>query len=130
MNTPPAILIVDDDKFLLDMYSMKFAKEGFTVQSALSASDALDFLRGGFQADAILFDLTMPEKDGFAFLQSLREEHLGERAKKVALTNQSSDAEKTKALELGADQFIVKATMIPSEVLASVRSLLTAPSTK
>jgi DNA-binding response OmpR family regulator len=125
---PQNIMLVDDDKFLLDMYSMKFVKEGFSVQACLSVNQAIEALHGGFIPDAILFDLTMPERDGYSFLTSLREEHLAEHAKKIALTNQSTDAEKAKAMELGADDFIVKATMIPSEVVAKVRSMLGTPS--
>lgn len=120
-------MLVDDDKFLLDMYSMKFVKDGFSVQVCLSVNDAVTALHGGFTPDAVVFDLTMPVRDGYDLLQTLRDEHLAESAKKVALTNQSTDSEKAKAMELGADLFIVKATMIPSEVVANVRSLLGLP---
>src|SRR3989338_814027 len=120
-KSPGSVLILDDDKFLLDMYGVKFMHEGFTVQTCLSPREALECLRQGFSPDAIIFDLVMPEADGFVFLQSLRSEHLAERASKIALTNQSSDSEKKKAEELGADDFIVKATMIPSEVVSTVR---------
>lgn len=118
------ILLVDDDKFLLDMYSMKFTREGFNVQACLSAHDALEALRHGFAARVILLDLTMPECDGFEFLQTLSKEKLGLSAIKIALTNQSNDAERQKAKELGADEFIVKATMIPSEVVNTVKTAL------
>ncbi|HEY4514120.1 MAG TPA: response regulator [Candidatus Paceibacterota bacterium] len=119
-QTKGNILLVDDDKFLLDMYSMKFTALGFTIQSALSATDALTALRNGFAADAIVFDLIMPEHDGFSFLQSLAAEKLGKNAALIALTNESEDGVKAKALELGADRLITKATMIPSEVVGAV----------
>lgn len=118
------ILLVDDDKFLLDMYSMKFTQSGYAVQACLSAGDALDSLRHGYVPDAILFDLTMPELDGFQFLEAIRAEKLAPSALKIALTNQSSDLERNRALELGADQFLIKATMIPSEVVNTVASAL------
>lgn len=120
------ILLVDDDKFLLDMYSMKFEQEGFTVQAALSARDGIDVLRHGFAPDAILFDLTMPEVDGYEFLKTIEAEKLADKAVKIALTNQSTDAEKQKAIEFGADDFLVKATMIPSEVVATLKQKLAA----
>ncbi len=124
-DTPKAhIVLTDDDKFLLDMYAMKFAKEGYDVQACLSVEDALKVLRGGFPADAILFDITMPERDGFSFLQAIATEKLAQSALKIALTNQNDDAEKQKAAELGASEYIVKATMIPSEVVAKVAELL------
>jgi DNA-binding response OmpR family regulator len=126
MSDPVKILILDDDKFLLDMYSMKFTSEGFTVQACLSARDALAQLKQGFSPDAVLFDLTMPECDGFDFLQELAKQKLAVGAKKIALTNQSNDEDKNKALELGADLYIVKATMIPSEVVNTVKSALSA----
>ena len=124
MTDTKNILLVDDDKFLLDMYSMKFTQDGFTVQACVSGNDALESLRHGFAPVAILFDLTMPEKDGYEFLQNLRDEHLAEHALKLALTNQSTDAERAKALELGADDYLVKATLIPSEVVNTVKSAL------
>ncbi len=124
LQKPPAILLVDDDKFLLDMYAMKFTNGGFNTHASLSVADALEVLRHGFVADAVVFDLTMPEHDGYALLQSLRDEHLAEGAKKIVLSNQATDAEKAKATELGADEFLVKATMIPSEVVAKVGSII------
>ncbi|QQG38220.1 MAG: response regulator [Candidatus Kaiserbacteria bacterium] len=115
-----SVLFVDDDKFLADMYGLKFTNGGFTVQACLSVADALEALRSGFQADAIVFDLVMPERDGFSFLQALRDEKLAPQAVRIALTNQSDDSEKKKAEELGVDRYVVKASMIPSEVVALV----------
>ncbi len=123
-HTPPTILLVDDDKFLLDMYAMKFSKSGFEVHACLSVKDALETLKHGFAADAIVFDLTMPEMDGYALLQALHDEKLGEGAKKIVLSNQATDAEKAKATELGAEEFLVKATMIPSEVVEKVSAII------
>jgi DNA-binding response OmpR family regulator len=62
----------------------------------------------------------MPEMDGFALLQTIRDEKLAVGAKLVALTNQSDEAEQNKAKELGADRYIIKASMIPSEVVAAI----------
>jgi len=111
------VLLLDDDKFLVGMYGMKFTAGGFQVQTCLSVSEALGALRTGFAADAIVFDLIMPEQDGFAFLEALRAEHLVPDAVRIALTNQSNDAEKARADGFGVDRYIIKATMIPSEVV-------------
>ncbi len=119
-----AILLVDDDKFLLDMYGMKFSQNGYTVETCLSAKQALGIVRGGFKPEVILFDLTMPELDGFSFLKALSDERLAEGALKIALTNQSDESERTKAAELGASGYIVKASMIPSEVVNTVNEEL------
>ena len=118
------ILLVDDDKFLLDMYSMKFVQEGYSVQACTSGKDAIDIVRGGFAPDAILFDITMPECDGFQFLEEVMKNHLADHAVKLALTNQNADEERKRILELGADQYLIKATIIPSEVVNIVNTAL------
>jgi CheY-like chemotaxis protein len=114
------VLLLDDDKFLADMYSMKFTQEGYDMNACLSVNDAIAALKKGFDPDAVVFDLVMPEHDGFSFLQALASEHLAPRAVRIALTNQSDDQEHQKAMQLGADRYIVKASMIPSEVVAAV----------
>lgn len=114
------VILLDDDKFLADMYSMKFTQSGYEVNVCLSVDDAIEAMKKGFDPDVILFDLVMPGQDGFAFLQTLAREHLAGHAVKIALTNQSEDQEREKALQLGADRYIVKASMIPSEVVNAV----------
>lgn len=124
MSDKQNILLVDDDKFLVDMYSMKFTAAGYAVQACLSGKDAVAAIQGGFDPTVILFDVTMPDMDGFAFLQALRDQKLATGALKIALTNQNSEQEKAKANELGAVSYIVKASMIPSEVVAAVAAEL------
>jgi two-component system response regulator AtoC len=114
------VLLLDDDKFLADMYSMKFTQEGYEISAFLSVNDAVAALKKGLDPDAVVFDIVMPEHDGFSFLQILASEHLAQNAVKIALTNQSDDQERAKATQLGADRYIVKASMIPSEVVAAV----------
>lgn len=112
-----AVLLVDDDKFLLDMYAMKFTKEGFVVHGCLSVNEAIETLRGGFEADAVVFDLIMPERDGFSLLEAIKAEKLAPKATLIALSNQMEDSDRNRATELGAAAFIVKASKIPSEVV-------------
>jgi len=114
------IILLDDDKFLLDMYSMKFSQEGYVVQSCLSVDEVLASLRGGFAADAVIFDLVMPENDGFDLLRAIKEELLVPKAALIALTNQGEDEERDKIEDLGAHEYIVKAMTVPSEVVKKV----------
>ncbi|MDP2648292.1 MAG: response regulator [bacterium] len=123
-NTSRSVMLVDDDKFLLDMYTTKFTQHGYSVQACVSADDALKLLREGMEPDAVLFDLTMPERDGLSFLQEIKDSKLASKTLKIALTNQSSEDEKAKVIALGTDSYIVKATMIPSEVVNTIDQLL------
>lgn len=115
-----SILLVDDDRLLRDMYAVKFKEQGFTTEEAEGALEALERLRAGLSPDVIMFDIVMPGLDGYGFLETLHTEGLVPRAIKVALSNQGLDAEIERAKSLGANEFIVKANTIPSQVVSQV----------
>lgn len=123
MNDKKKILIVDDDKFLVHMYAMKFEKSGFTVDFALDGLEAVEKLRNNFDPDIILLDLIMPGMDGFAFLDIIKKENLLKKSIVIMLTNQGLASDITKAEEYGVHGYIVKATTIPSEVVEEVVNL-------
>ena len=119
--TPANIMLVDDDKFLLDMYSVKFSQAGYAVEPCFSTHEALQKLRGGLKPAVILFDVTMPGEDGFALVETITKEKLAPGARLIALTNQGNDADKKHAEEIGIHKYCIKASMIPSEVVAMVK---------
>jgi CheY-like chemotaxis protein len=123
-GAPYKILIVDDDKFLLNMYSVKFQKEHFNVTTAGDGKDALQKLQDGLEPDAIILDIVMPVMDGLEMLENMRKLGLAKEATVLILSNQgqSSDIEKAKRLHI--DGYIVKATTIPSEVVTEVLRML------
>lgn len=118
------IFIVDDDKFLLDMYTFKFKEKGFEVTQAFGSVDALSKLKGGIAPDIILLDVVMPAMDGFELLGIIKGENLAPQAKVIVLSNlgQPSDIEKGRAL--GASGYVVKASATPSEVVEKVMIVL------
>lgn len=115
------ILLVDDDKFLLDMYAKKFTSSGFEVNTAESGTDAIDKIKEGLIPDVVVADVTMPGIDGFEFLEQIKEERLLPDAVTILLTNQSMESDVARAKEIGVHEYIVKATMIPSEVVDAVQ---------
>lgn len=118
------VLLVDDDQFLLNMYSLKFRNSGFEMETAASALSALQKLRDGLQPDVLLCDLVMPAMDGIEFIKKVKEEKLSPAAAIVVLTNQGQSTEVEKAQALGVDGYIVKASSIPSEVVNEVKAIL------
>ena len=120
------ILLVDDDKFLLNMYAMKFQKEGLEIFTAGDGAAALQKLRDGLSPDVILLDIILPTMDGLKFLEEVRKSKLVPEAAIILLTNQSESADIEEAKKLGIDGYIVKATTIPSEVLGEVMKILKA----
>ncbi len=120
-DTKTKIFLVDDDRFLLDMYTVKFQKNGLDVETATGSNAALARLREGYMPDIILLDIIMPTMDGLALLEMIRAEKLASESTIIMLTNQADDEEK--AEKLGIDGFIIKAMTIPSEVVAKVMDI-------
>lgn len=120
------LLLVDDDKFLLGMYSLKFSNKGFNVDSTVGSLDALKKLRAGAIYDIILIDIIMPGMDGLELLSTMREEKLSPDATVIMLTNQGQSADIDRAKSLNVQGYIVKASTIPSEVLDEVMKIYSA----
>lgn len=120
------ILIVDDDEFLLDMYTVKFKEAGFEVDFAAEGRTAKEKMRK-HRYDAILLDIVMPQLDGFTILKDLRQEKGNVNIKDaliVYLTNLGQREDIEKGLALGVDDYIIKAHFTPSEVVRKVEELL------
>jgi len=118
------ICLLDDDRFLIDMYALKFRSLGHTVTPNASGKELLSFLKEHPQQDAILLDVVMPDMTGFDVLEAIRKENLAPGAVVIMLTNQGSDADLDRARELGANGYIIKASSIPSEVVARTTEVI------
>lgn len=113
------IYMVDDDQFLLDLYAVKFKNAGHEVNVFPGGEELLATLRKKEpEPDAILLDLIMPGIDGFGVLEAIRKEKLAPNARLIVLSNQGQESDLEKAKALGAANYIIKASAIPSEVLA------------
>lgn len=123
-QTPTKIFIVDDDKFLLDMYTFKFKEKGFDVTQAYGSVDALNKLKGGIIPDVMLIDIVMPTMDGFDLLTIIKNENLAPKAKVVILSNLGQPVDIEKGRNLGANGYVIKASSTPSEVVAKVMIVL------
>ena len=122
-NIKPKVLIVDDDKFLLNMYSIKFSKNNYEVNSATSGEEAFTKIKEGYIPDVILLDIVMPGMDGFEVLEKLRTDKIAPNALVIMLTNQGQLSDIDKAKGFGINGYIIKATTIPSEVVEEVTKI-------
>ncbi|KKR45032.1 MAG: hypothetical protein A3G47_00495 [Candidatus Zambryskibacteria bacterium RIFCSPLOWO2_12_FULL_39_45] len=118
INKQLKILLIDDDRFLLDMYLLKFKKSGLTIDTSSNSLSALEKIREKHDYDIVLLDIIMPGMDGLELLKIIRNEKLVPKAVIIMLTNQADDFQKAK--DLAVDGYIIKATTIPSEVVGQV----------
>ena len=116
----PYILIVDDDEYLLDIYSMKFREEGVKIDTAVGGNEAIDKISSDEDYDIILLDIIMPKVGGFEVLEQLTEEGVDVDAEIMILSNQGQPDDIKRAEGYGIDEYIVKANAVPSEVVDRV----------
>ncbi len=124
MSTQKKILIIDDDSFLLDMYSLKFSQSGYEVESSLGSVQAYEKLKKGFSPDLILMDIVMPEMNGFELLEKISKEKLTKDVPIIMLSNRGQQGDIDQAMKLGAVGYIVKANTTPSEVITKVDQII------
>ena len=117
------ILLIDDDKFLIDMYSLKFRENSLDVETVFGGQEALDKLKENDVFDIILMDLIMPAMDGFELLKKIREEKLAKNSAIIILSNQGQKSDIDRVESLVIDGYIIKASTIPSEVLSKVLTI-------
>ena len=119
------LLLVEDDKFLLDMYNTKL-KESFEVTSVSSATDALSQIEGGLEPEIILTDIVMPNMDGFEFLAEIKKRKLAASAVKIILSNLGQKDDIDKGSSLGAHGYIIKAMSTPTETVKKIMEIAAA----
>lgn len=120
-----SILLLDDDTFLLDMYSNRLKNEGYETIACNSADEALNILRSGTKVNLMLIDIIMPVMSGFEFMQTLKEEGLDNDVIKIILSNTSDQTEAIeKGQTFGVSKFMVKAESTPSDVVGLVNRML------
>lgn len=118
------IYLVDDDRFLLDMYAVKFRAQGHDVTAFPGGKEVLEALRDKPAPDAMLLDVVMPDIDGFQVLETVRKENLVASTKIIILSNQGQDSDIEKAKSFGVAGYIIKASAIPSEVYTETISII------
>ena len=117
------VLIVEDDAFLINIYSTKFEGEGYNVSIAENGEIGLEQVSKEMP-DIILLDILMPRLNGFGFLQEIKAKKEFGQIPIILLTNLNQNNDIEKGLSLGADDYLVKAHFMPSEIVEKVQALL------
>ena len=123
MAKPITILLVEDDTFLVEMYTTKFELEGFEVHTAEDGKKGLDMAKK-VKPDIILLDILMPKMDGFAVLDELKKDKDLADIPVILLTNLGQKEDVKKGFEKGAVGYLIKAHFMPSEVVDKIKKIL------
>jgi two-component system, OmpR family, KDP operon response regulator KdpE len=119
MSIAPLVLVVDDDPSIRESLAGELRAAGYTT---VLASDGLDGVHvfATRAPDLVITDLSMPRSDGFELISAIR---ATAHTPILVISVRGNDADKIRALDLGADDFVTKPFSVP-EVLARVRAQL------
>lgn len=125
MNTAKSILIIEDDRFIGEMYVRSLRKASYDVDWMVDGNDGLVAARNK-SYDAILLDVMLPERRGSEILYALRGngEDLIPNTKVLVLTNFEQDEESRLAMQQNADAYLIKAEITPRKLLTILSELL------
>ncbi|MDZ8161814.1 response regulator transcription factor [Microbacterium aquimaris] len=119
-GSPLRVLVVDDEQMLTDLLSMALRMEGWDVRTAASGLQALQETRE-FAPDALVLDIMMPDLDGMAVLQRLRQS--GNDVPVLFLTAKDAVGDRVAGLTAGGDDYVTKPFSL-EEVVARLRGLM------
>ena len=115
------ILLVDDEKDILDFVSYNLVKEGYDVYTALNGSTALEMAQK-IKPDLIILDIMMPGIDGIEVCRQLREKETFANTLIIFLTARGEDYTEIAGFDVGADDFIPKPIRL-RVLLARIKAL-------
>ena len=119
MTISNVILVVDDDPAIRESLSRELRAAGYTTSTAGDGSEGQQRFTS-HAPDLVLTDIAMPRSDGFELISAIR---ASSRVPIVVLSVRGADADKIRALDLGADDYVTKPFSVP-ELLARIRSQL------
>lgn len=115
------ILIVEDDKLLLEVLKKRFIEEKFRVLEAINGEDGLKKAIDN-RPDIILLDIIMPVMDGMTMLEKLREDEWGKNVEVIILTNLSDVSKVQESLSRGVYDYLVKSDWRLDDLIKRVKN--------
>jgi len=119
------VLLVEDDAFLREICSKKLTKEGYTVYEAIDGEQALEGVKQ-IKPDIVLLDIILPAIDGFQILNEIRSnfDKAISKVPVIMLSNLGQDDDIKKAMDMGADDYLVKAHFTTEEIVTKIKKIM------
>jgi len=117
------ILLIEDDPFLVEIYTTQLKAAGYKVNVANNVEEALRKTREA-KPDLVILDIVLPKVDGWEFLKAIRQDSQLKDLKVVILSNLGQKEEIDKGVGFGAIKYFIKAEHTPREVVEEIKEIL------
>lgn len=117
------VLIIEDDDFLRSLAVTKLEKEGFSVFMAANGQDGLAQVTAT-NPSLIILDLMLPVMSGFEVLKTLKASDATKNIKVIVFSNLGEESDIKTCLDLGANDYLVKANFTLDELVEKIKDLL------
>ncbi len=118
-----SLLIIEDDPYVQRVYQRLFEHEDYQFELASDGIEGLEKVKK-FKPALILLDIIMPKKNGLEVLEELKSDPETKDIPVVIITNLDEKDAIKKAMELGADSFMIKADFEPEDVKKKIETYL------
>ena len=116
------ILIVEDDRFIGEMYVRSLKRMNYEVDWAIDGHDGL-VMATNQPYDLMLLDIMLPELRGPEILKQIRQNPVSKAMRVIVMTNFDQDAESRSALEHNVDAYLVKAEITPRRLIEVIQQI-------
>lgn len=123
------IMWVEDDEFLSDIIARKFSAQGCLLVHTTNGEEAINVLKKEIP-DLILLDILLPGIDGFEILRQIKSDSKTQNIPVILLSNLGQKADVEKGKHLGAERFLIKATVTLDEIVEEIKTVLRELSSK
>ena len=117
------VVLVEDDKFLSNMYQTKLTIEGMEVIPAYDGQQGVEVVKKE-KPDIVLLDIVLPVLEGWDTLKEIKKDPAVKDIPVIILSNLGQEEDIKKGQELGAVDYLIKAHFIPREVIEKIKTIL------
>lgn len=126
--TPPQptiakVLLVEDEDYIRDLYKRQLDQAGLQTDACATGQEGLSAIASNHY-DLILLDIMLPDTNGLQILKEVKQNPSTKATTVVLLTNLGQDVIIKEGFELGAEGYLIKASLTPSQVVQEVKNAL------
>ena len=116
---PKKILLVEDEKLMIELLEKKLTQEGYEVSVAKDGVEGIEKMRKA-SPDIVLLDIIMPRMGGFEVMETMAKDDELKKIPLIVISNSGQPVELDRAKRLGAKDWLIKTDFDPQEVIDKV----------